>query len=204
MAAEPVLCVVVEQSFQCDSAFNNQALNVFKLHSAGCNCCCCRADWVIAIRIRDNLFTKYNKCTEICLGEDSLRNNTLRKTYSLNSLCQSSSHTLLIYQRDQVSPEVEISRRGLRRRLQSCSPNNHRHEVIYKATNRTTFPQIPLSVRQCGQGCDPFCISSVSALSFLLLRSCDWQLLFFVSYELHFTTILQQQTCFRWNTVAST
>lgn len=70
-----------------------------------CNCCCCRTDSIITIRIVDTLFSKYNKRTELCAGKGSRRNNTLYTTYSLNSLCLSSSHKVLICQHGQVSPE---------------------------------------------------------------------------------------------------
>lgn len=85
--------------------FNIQGLCVFRLHNAGCNCCCCRTDSRLTIRIVDTLFSEYNKRTETCTGKGSRRNNTLYTTYSLNSSCLSSSHQVLIRQHDQVSPE---------------------------------------------------------------------------------------------------
>ena len=63
----------------CNCTSGSKDLYVFTQHDTSCNCCCCRTDWIITIRIRDTLFTKYNKCTEMCLGEGSQRNNTLYK-----------------------------------------------------------------------------------------------------------------------------
>lgn len=87
------------------------------------------------------MFNNYNKCTEMCLSVSSPRNNTLSKTYSLTSLCQPSSYTVLISQHDQVSPEAGSL--DLLVQHPQINPQlltyNAQHEMFYKGARHKMF-----------------------------------------------------------------
>lgn len=78
-----------QESFHSSSLYIEQSRSLpiqAAWHRLRANCCCGRANWVITIRIRDTLFTSYNKCTELRPGEGSRRKNALYKPFSLSSL----------------------------------------------------------------------------------------------------------------------